>query len=54
MERTGISLDIEYLKEISTVLSLSIQEVQDKIYEEAKYTEKFNINSPKQLWTVSF
>lgn len=52
MEREGISIDADALKEYGTQLAGSIEEYEQKIYEEAG--EPFNINSPKQLGVILF
>jgi DNA polymerase-1 len=52
MEREGISMDATALKEYGSKLSVSIDELEQKIYEQAG--EKFNINSPKQLGVILF
>lgn len=52
MERQGISIDADALKEYGEKLSVSIIELEQKIYEEAG--EQFNINSPKQLGVILF
>jgi DNA polymerase-1 len=52
MEREGISMDATALREYGQKLSVSIEELEQKIYEQAG--EKFNINSPKQLGVVLF
>ena len=52
MEREGICIDAEALKEYGTKLAGSIEEYEQKIYEEAG--EEFNINSPKQLGVILF
>ncbi len=52
MEQDGILLDTQRLKEYSDTLSLSINDLEAKIYELAD--EKFNINSPKQLGEILF
>ncbi len=52
MEQDGIYLDTQRLKEYSESLSLSINDLEAKIYELAG--EKFNINSPKQLGEILF
>lgn len=52
MEREGICIDADALKEYGTKLAGSIEEYEQKIYEEAG--EEFNINSPKQLGVVLF
>ncbi len=52
MEREGISADAAELKEYGEKLSVSIEELERKIYEAAG--EEFNINSPKQLGVILF
>jgi DNA polymerase-1 len=52
MERTGVSLDVPYLNEMSRELELRLNELMRYIYEIAG--EHFNINSPKQLADVLF
>lgn len=52
MEREGICIDADALKEYGTKLAGSIKEYEQKIYEEAG--EEFNINSPKQLGVILF
>ena len=52
MEEEGISIDGNSLKEYGDKLSVSINELETKIYELAG--EKFNINSPKQLGVILF
>lgn len=52
MEQEGICMDAEALKEYGQKLSVSIGELEQKIYEQAG--EKFNINSPKQLGIILF
>jgi DNA polymerase-1 len=52
MEREGISMDASALKEYGSKLSVSIDELEQKIYDQAG--EKFNINSPKQLGVILF
>lgn len=52
MEREGIGIDADALKEYGTQLAGSITEYEQKIYKEAG--EKFNINSPKQLGVILF
>lgn len=54
MERQGISLDKEYLSVFSTELQSMIEKLEEKIYAEANYQTKFNLNSPKQLGEVLF
>lgn len=52
MEKEGICMDAEALKEYGEKLSVSIAELEKKIYEQAG--EEFNINSPKQLGAILF
>ena len=52
MEREGICIDADALKEYGTKLAGSIEEYEQKIYEEAG--EEFNINSTKQLGVILF
>jgi DNA polymerase-1 len=53
MERKGIKLDLNFLKDFSKELSIELAQQEVKIYELAG-GEKFNIASPKQLGTVLF
>ena len=52
MEKTGILVDRAGLKKYEEELSVSIDELEKKIYEEAG--EEFNILSPKQLGVILF
>lgn len=52
MEKEGVMVKGEALKEYSKVLGEKIQELEQRIYEQAG--EKFNINSPKQLGEILF
>ena len=52
MEREGIGIEADALKEYGTQLAGSITEYEQKIYKEAG--EEFNINSPKQLGVILF
>lgn len=52
MEREGVCLDINVLKEISKVITIEIFEHEGQIHEKAGV--KFNIASPKQLGEVLF
>lgn len=52
MEKEGIICDATALKEYGEKLSVRIDELEKKIYEEAG--EEFNINSPKQLGVILF
>jgi DNA polymerase I len=52
MERKGIALDLEFLKNFSSELAVELAQQETKIYELAK--EKFNIASPKQLGVILF
>lgn len=52
MEKEGILVKAEELKVYGDQLQVRIQELEQKIYEQAG--EKFNINSPKQLGVILF
>ncbi|MBI3236302.1 MAG: DNA polymerase I, partial [Chlamydiales bacterium] len=52
MERAGIYIDREKLKEISSSLNHSLKTLQHQIHKMAG--EEFNIGSPKQLSTILF
>ncbi len=52
MEKEGICIDADALKEYGRQLQVSIEALEQKIYSEAE--ETFNINSPKQLGAVLF
>jgi len=52
MEREGVSLDVNILKEISKIITIEIEEHERQIHEKAGV--KFNIASPKQLGEVLF
>ena len=52
MERKGMFVDVEYLKELSLDIAKEISKLEEHIYSLAGVT--FNINSPKQLSDVLF
>ena len=52
MEFEGVSLDKEYLKELSEEMDAEIKSYEEKIYQIAG--ETFNINSPKQVSEILF
>ncbi len=52
MEHTGVAIDSEYLKELSSYMTEKLAELEDLIYQLAG--EPFNINSPKQVAEVLF
>ncbi len=52
MEKAGIEVDRDSLSKYESELSISIDELEKKIYEEAG--EEFNILSPKQLGVILF
>ena len=52
MEKEGIRVDLETLDEISRQTQQKLNDLTDRIYEEAG--ETFNINSPKQLGEILF
>ncbi|MCD6099268.1 MAG: DNA polymerase I [Candidatus Marinimicrobia bacterium] len=52
MEKNGVYVDIDYLKEMSQEISKKVDVLADNIYKVAGV--EFNINSPKQLSEVLF
>ena len=52
MEMTGISIDVDYLKELSEQMELELSKLARQIYKLAG--KEFNINSPQQLSKVLF
>ncbi len=52
MEKAGIRMNTEALKEYGNELAVQIAELEKRIYEQAG--EQFNINSPKQLGVILF
>jgi len=52
IEREGVNLDIDFLKEMSNTLETDAKVVQERIFELAG--ESFNIASPKQLGEILF
>ena len=52
MEMTGISLDIEFLRQLSRELQERMAKIETKIFEEAG--SQFNVNSTQQLSAVLF
>lgn len=52
LSKTGITLDVEYLKGLSNTMHQELNRLEASIYELAGLT--FNINSPKQLGDVLF
>ncbi len=52
MENTGFLVDRKGIEDFGEKMSLKVQELTDKIYEEAGF--EFNINSPKQLGVALF
>lgn len=52
MEKIGISIDVDYLKNLSEELGKKLFDIEQKIYEEAG--TNFNINSPKQVSEILF
>lgn len=52
MERHGIFLDLDRLKEIGKTLTQELETIKKKIFEESG--KEFNLNSPKQLSQVLF
>ena len=60
MEQTGVRIDPEFLRSMSTRLAVEIDNLAERIYTQVGETmgidtsHKFNINSPKQLGDVLF
>ena len=52
MEETGVRVDPEFLREMSSRLAVDMDTLAEKIYEGSGH--RFNINSPKQLGDVLF
>jgi DNA polymerase-1 len=52
MERTGVKLDTDLLRQHSTYLAQEMQAIEAKAYEAAG--QPFNLNSPKQLAEILF
>ncbi|MCA9358613.1 hypothetical protein KC926_00200 [Candidatus Kaiserbacteria bacterium] len=52
MKRSGITLDVNYLKKLSKKFHTELTELEQKIYKQAG--EEFNINSPKQMGEILF
>ena len=52
MERTGVRIDSDRMKEYSSELQKELVGIEEQIYEHAG--EKFNISSPKQLGVILF
>lgn len=52
MEKTGIKIDVEQIKNLSEIYHKELDELTTKIYSIAGV--EFNINSPKQLQTILF
>lgn len=52
MEKTGVKLDIDYLKTIDDEIIVKVKDYEQKIYSQAGM--EFNINSPKQVAEVLF
>jgi DNA polymerase-1 len=52
IERNGVSIDIEFLKQLSDIYGRRMADIETEIYREAGQT--FNINSPSQLREILF
>ena len=52
MEMTGISLNVNYLKELENELTTELKKLEDKIFKSAG--EEINLNSPKQVGFLLF
>ncbi|MBE7706227.1 MAG: DNA polymerase I [Cyanobacteria bacterium SIG30] len=52
MEKRGVSIDVEYLNELSLYIKSEMKKLEDKIFQTAGM--EFNIKSPKQVSQVLF
>ena len=52
MERRGIKIDVDYLRELSKEIETQLFQIEAEIYSLAG--ERFNINSPKQLGRILY
>jgi DNA polymerase-1 len=52
MEQTGVRIDPEFLRSMSSRLAVEVDNLAEKIYSDSGH--RFNINSPKQLGDVLF
>ena len=52
MEYTGVSIDVEYLNELTKTMDTMIHKIESKIYQLAD--EGFNLNSPRQVGEILF
>jgi DNA polymerase-1 len=52
MEKTGILLDVEYLKKLSKEFHAELEKLEKKTWELAG--QEFNVNSPKQIGEILF
>ncbi len=52
MELIGVSIDVDYLKELSSRMDVELSRIVNQIYKMAG--KEFNLNSPKQLSKVLF
>jgi DNA polymerase I len=52
MEQTGVRIDPDFLRDLSTRMAVDIDTLAERIYTESGH--RFNINSPKQLGDVLF
>jgi DNA polymerase-1 len=52
MEKSGVSLDVDFLKQMSKQLGEGAVQLQKEVYELAG--EEFNLNSPQQLGVILF
>jgi len=52
MEYDGISIDVDYLKELTSIMNKSLEKIEEKIYAIAE--TPFNINSPRQVGDILF
>lgn len=54
MERAGVTLDTDYLAQLSEYLTKELQRIEQEVYNQSEGYGPFNINSPKQLNDVLF
>ncbi len=52
MERQGMTVDVDYLRDLSAEICSRLEELEEKIYSLAG--ERFNLNSPQQLSKILF
>lgn len=52
MEYSGVSIDVEYLNELSKTMEVTLSDLEERIFKIAG--SEFNLNSPKQVGRVLF